>query len=197
MSDERGPSARPGAGDGAGAQADSDDAGPARERGDTGAGRDDQPGATDEERVRAVVEELRRLRVRDLALDMAVSLVTVGYQKLGLTEQTRELRDLDEARLSIELLRASLDVLERERGAEGLADLRSTLAAMQLNYALAAGEGASAAEERGAESPAGEHLAGESPAGEGPGDAPPAGGDPAEGASPEGASSAGDVAGDD
>ncbi len=94
----------------------------------------------DEERVRRVVDELRRLKVEDLALDMAVSLVTVGYQKLGLTEQTRELRDLDGARLSIELLRACLDVLERERGASGLGDLRGTLSAMQLNFARAVAE---------------------------------------------------------
>ena len=94
----------------------------------------------DDERVRQVIDELRRLRVEDLALDMAVSLVTVGYQKLGLTEQTRELRDLDGARLAIELLRASLEVLERERGAVGLGDLRATLSAMQLNYARAVDE---------------------------------------------------------
>ena len=94
----------------------------------------------DEERVRRVVDELRRLKVEDLALDMAVSLVTVGYQKLGLTEQTRELRDLDGARLSIELLRATLDVLERERGASGLGDLRGTLSAMQLNFARVVAE---------------------------------------------------------
>jgi hypothetical protein len=100
---------------------------------------------SDEERVRAVVEELRRLKVEDLALDMAVSLVTVGYQKLGLTEQTRELRDLDGAHLSIELLRALLDVLERAGKATKLDDLRSTLAAMQLNYARAVAEGPASA----------------------------------------------------
>jgi len=94
-------------------------------------------GGADDERLRQAIDELRRLRVEDLALDMAVSLVTVGYQKLGLTGQTRELRDLDGARLSIELLRACLDVLERERGAAGLGDLRATLSAMQLNYVRA------------------------------------------------------------
>ena len=36
---------------------------------------------------------------------MMLSLVTLGYQKLGLTDETRELRDLDDARLAIELLR--------------------------------------------------------------------------------------------
>ncbi len=106
----------------------------------------------DEERVRAVVEDLRRLKVEDLALDMAVSLVTVGYQKLGLTEQTRELRDLGGARLSIELLRALLDVLEREGAAAKLGDLRSTLAAMQLNYAYMVGEAAKPAPEDAAPS---------------------------------------------
>ena len=124
------------------------DAGSAEETGaagaDTGAGAD----ATEEERLRQVVDELRRLRVEDLALDMAVSLVTVGYQKLGLTEQTRELRDLDGARLSIELLRATLDVLERERGASGLGDLRGTLSAMQLNYARAVADGQAGTEAR-------------------------------------------------
>lgn len=120
---------------------------------------DDRAGAADaaadagdeEERVRAVMDELRRLKVEDLALDMAVSLVTVGYQKLGLTEQTRALRDLDGARLSIELLRASLEVLEREGAGVKLGDLRGTLAAMQLNYARVADERpAAAAEESGA-----------------------------------------------
>lgn len=91
--------------------------------------------AADEERVKAVLDELRRLKVEDLALEMAISLVTVGWQKLGLTEQTRELRDLDGARLTIELLRASLDVLERERPALKLGDLRDTLAAMQVQFA--------------------------------------------------------------
>ena len=110
------------------------------------AGDDQSTGAeTDEERVRAVVEELRRLKVEDLALDMAVSLVTVGYQKLGLTDQTRELRDLDGAHLSIELLRALVDVLERAGAATKLDDLRSTLAAMQLNYARVVAEGSAPA----------------------------------------------------
>lgn len=104
----------------------------------------------DEERVRAVIDELRRLKVEDLAVDMAVSLVTVGYQKLGLTEQTRVLRDLDGARLAIEFLRALLEVLEREGEAAKLADLRGTLATMQLNYARAVAE-APAAPQEGAE----------------------------------------------
>ena len=92
---------------------------------------------SDEERERALREQFKRLRVADLAYEMMVGLVTVGYQKLGLTEQTRALRDLDDAHLAIELLRATLSVVEREGAAEEFMDLRSTLAQMQLGYAQA------------------------------------------------------------
>jgi hypothetical protein len=113
---------------------------------------------SEEERRRDLLDQLRRLRVADLVEEMLVSLVTVGYQKLGLTDQTRELRDLGDARLAIETLRAWIDVLARERGEEGLADLRATVATMQLEYARVAvrpaGEAAAGApsEEAGAQS---------------------------------------------
>jgi hypothetical protein len=105
-------------------------------------GSGEEPGATagEEQRRREALEGLKRLRVADLVEEMLVGLVTVGYQKLGLTDQTRELRDLGDARLAIETLRAWIDVLARERGDEGLADLRSTVAAMQLSYARAVAE---------------------------------------------------------
>ena len=53
---------------------------------------------TDEERAEIYREQLKQLHVIDLVRDMMVTLVTVGYEKLGLTEQTRELRDLDATR---------------------------------------------------------------------------------------------------
>lgn len=95
---------------------------------------------SEEQRRREALERLKQLRVADLVEEMLIGLVTVGYQKLGLTDQTRELRDLGDARLAIETLRAWIDVLARERGEEGLADLRGTVAAMQLSYARAVAE---------------------------------------------------------
>lgn len=118
----------------------------ARHHDDTVRPAEEPGGATSEEqRRREALEGLKRLRVADLVEEMLVGLVTVGYQKLGLTDQTRELRDLGDARLAIETLRAWIDVLARERGEEGLADLRSTVAAMQLSYARAAAEPSAAA----------------------------------------------------
>lgn len=107
---------------------------------------------TDEQRRREVLDQLKRMRVADLVEEMLVGLVTVGYQKLGLTDQTRELRDLRDARLAIETLRAWIDVLSRERGDEGLGDLRGTVAAMQLSYARVAAD-AGAEEQTDTESP--------------------------------------------
>jgi hypothetical protein len=135
--------------------------------------------SSEEQRRREALDQLKRLRVADLVEEMLVSLVTVGYQKLGLTGQTRELRDLRDARLAIEALRAWVDVLVRERGEEGLADLRSTVAAMQLSYARVASD---TADDQGA--PAGQQ---EGPPGEASQDertSDPADEAPAEQASP-------------
>ena len=108
---------------------------------------DEQRGAgaaTDEERARALREQLKALHTFDLAYEMMSSLVSFGYQKMGLTDETGDLRDLGDARLAIELLRANLGVVEREMGEDVARDLRGALAQMQLRFAdavqLAAGE---------------------------------------------------------
>ena len=119
----------------------------------------EQPGATDErserERARAYRDQLKQVHGVDLGYEMALSAVSFGSQKLGLTEATAELRDLDDARLAIELLRALLDVLEHEGGGAPVGELRETLAQLQLAYvqalqleqAAAAAAAGSAAEE--------------------------------------------------
>jgi hypothetical protein len=112
---------------------------------------------SDEERARALREQLKQVHAFDLAFEMAVSLVSFGYQKLGLTAETRDLRDLGDARLAIELLRAELDVLSREQGDARLGDLRATLAQLQLSYAQAVGAAepqTPAAGQAGSETPA-------------------------------------------
>ena len=120
---------------------------------------DEQRGAgapTEEERARAIREQLKSLHAFDLAYEMMISLVSFGYQKMGLTDETSELRDLGDARLAIELLRANLEVVEREQGEGRTRDVRSTLAQMQLGYAQAVqlAGGAPAARPPAAEPPA-------------------------------------------
>src|SRR4029453_16655016 len=101
-----------------------------------------------EEEMRArLEEELRRITVPDVLLQTIVSLVNLGGQRLGLTPDTEEMRDLEQARLAIEGVRALLPILE-ELDAEQMRPVRDALSQLQLAYAqLARGEGGEAAGE--------------------------------------------------
>jgi hypothetical protein len=91
----------------------------------------------DEERARELLEQLKSVHAVDIARDMAIAAVNFSYPKLGLSDETRAVRDLNDVRVSIELIRAVLDVLDREHGGETTSDLHDTLAQMQLAYAHA------------------------------------------------------------
>ena len=73
-------------------------------------------------------ELLRQLKVGDLLAGTLVSLVQIGYAKLGEGE-------VAEARLAIEALRAVAPVLEGAVPDEALRDLKQAMANLQLAYA--------------------------------------------------------------
>ena len=89
---------------------------------------------SDEERARALLEQLKSLHAVDIARDMVIAAVNFSYPKLGLSDETRAVRDLDDVRVSIELIRAILEVLDRGHGGQRTSDLHDTLAQMQLAY---------------------------------------------------------------
>jgi hypothetical protein len=91
-----------------------------------------------------LAEELRRVRIEDVVIQTLVTVSSIGYRRLGLTEDSREDRDLDQARLAIETMRALTPVLERFVPAELVRDLHQSVANLQLAYAKAAGESPSA-----------------------------------------------------
>jgi hypothetical protein len=96
-------------------------------------------GQMSEEDLRAQLEEeLRRIKVEDVLLQTVVSLVNLGGQRLGLTEGTRDLRDLGQVKMAIEGVRALLPVLEAE-DAEQMRPVRDALAQLQMAYAREAG----------------------------------------------------------
>ena len=93
-----------------------------------------------EEELRAQLEEeLRRITVRDVLLQTVVSLVNLGGQRLGLAPGAEDMRDLDQARLAIEGVRALLPLVE-EQDAEQVRPVRDALSQLQLAYAQLAGE---------------------------------------------------------
>ena len=88
---------------------------------------------TDYELVQQLEEELKKLKVSDLLVQTLYTVSSLGYRRLS-TED----RDLDQARLAIESLRALLPVLESELGEEAVRDFKQVTANLQLAYADAA-----------------------------------------------------------
>ena len=88
---------------------------------------------TDEELLKQVEEQLRNLKVSDLLVQTLYTVSSLGYRKLS-----QEDRDLDQAKLAIEALRALLPVLENVVSAEVVRDFRQVTANLQLAFADAA-----------------------------------------------------------
>jgi hypothetical protein len=95
-----------------------------------------ESGPTDDELVQQLEEELKKLKVTDLLLQTLYTVSSLGYRKLSAED-----RDLDQARLAIESLRALLPVLESELGEEAVRDFKQVTANLQLAYADAVNEG--------------------------------------------------------
>lgn len=88
------------------------------------------PPTSDEELLQQVEEELKKLRVSDLLVQMLYTVSSLGYRKLSAED-----RDLDQARLAIEALRALLPVLEGTASEDVLRDFRQVTSNLQLAYA--------------------------------------------------------------
>ena len=102
---------------------------------ETGAGDAEQ-----ERLARELAEELRKLRVEDVLVNTLMHVSSIGYRRLGASEDTRDDRDLEQAQLAIETMRAITPVLERFVPAELLRDFNSSVANLQLAYAKAVSE---------------------------------------------------------
>jgi len=101
----------------------------------------------DQEQIaRELAEELRKLRVEDVLIQTLIHISSIGYRRLGLTEQTKEDRDLGQARLAIETMKVLVPVLEVVIPAELVRDFNSSVANLQLAYAKAAQEAGPAKE---------------------------------------------------
>jgi hypothetical protein len=93
-----------------------------------------------EEIARELAEELRRLRVEDVLVNTLVHVSSIGYRRLGLTEDSREERDLPQTALAIETMQALVPVLEDFLPEELVSSFEDQIANLQLAYAKAAKE---------------------------------------------------------
>ena len=95
---------------------------------------DDEAGQpSDEELMERLEEELKKLKVSDLLVQTLYTMSSLAYRKLS-----EEDRDLDQARLAIEALRALVPVLEGSVAEDVIRDFRQVTSNLQLAYADAA-----------------------------------------------------------
>jgi len=87
-----------------------------------------------------LAEELRRLKVEDVLVQTLMTVSSIGYRRLGLTEDTNADRDLDQVRLAIETMQALTPVLGQVVPAELVRDFEQSVANLQLAYAQAAAD---------------------------------------------------------
>lgn len=79
-----------------------------------------------------LVEELRKVKVGDMLLHTTSMFASLAYGKLA-----PETRDLDDARLAIDTLRALVDLVPHDQRA----DIQQVVTNLQLAYADAAASG--------------------------------------------------------
>ena len=96
----------------------------------------DEPTQEERELIDELQIELAKLKVSDLLLQTLYSISSLGYQRVS-----GETRDLEQARLAIEALRALVPVLEGAVPDEALRDFSQVLSNLQLAYAAAVEEG--------------------------------------------------------
>ena len=99
------------------------------------------PEVSEAEFAARLEEELKRVQISDVLVQTLYTLSSLGYHKLG-----TEHRDLPQARLAIDSLRALLPVLNDAAPAEVVRDFEQVVANMQLAYAAAAKEAPKAQE---------------------------------------------------
>jgi hypothetical protein len=95
----------------------------------------EQPSESEQELVEQLQAELSRLKVSDLLLQTVYTISSLGYHRLS-----GENKDLEQARLAIEALKALMPVLEGAVPADAVRDFNQVLVNMQLAYASAADE---------------------------------------------------------
>jgi hypothetical protein len=106
-----------------------------------------EAGQPSEEEIRARIDEqLRKVRVQDLLLESVVSVINLSARRIAKEDE----RDLEQARVGIEAVRAIVGLLDDEPAKQ----VREALSQVQVLYAQHA-EGASAPAPEGPEGPPG------------------------------------------
>lgn len=103
---------------------------------------DSEPRAPTEDELRAAYEaQLKQIRVEHLLLEHVVTLVNLGLRRTGLAPGTEDERDLEQVRLAIESVRATLPLVE-QAAPDQVGRIRDALSQLQLAFVKVGGEAA-------------------------------------------------------
>jgi hypothetical protein len=91
--------------------------------------------SADEKLIQQLEEELKKVKVSDLLVQTLYTVSSLGYGRLA-----AENRDLEQAKLAIDAMRALIPVLEASVPEEVVRDFNQVTANMQLAYAQAVSE---------------------------------------------------------
>jgi hypothetical protein len=139
-----------------------------------------EPQQPSEEELRAAYEaEIRKIRVEHVLLEHVVTLVNLGMRRTGLMPGTEPERDLDQVRLAIEGVRATLPLVEGV-APEQVGPIRDALSQLQMAYVRGGGQPPAEGDDPPGSTPPPSGAAGSG------GGAEPGGTEPAPGAAPGG-----------
>ncbi len=102
---------------------------------------------TESELVEQLQEEMRRITVPDYLRHLLVSLSSMAFQRLGLTPESVDDRDLTQSRTAIDAFEALVDVLSPSLSKDEEALFRSALHEMRMGFVRASGAKESVAAE--------------------------------------------------
>ncbi|MBU2598152.1 MAG: DUF1844 domain-containing protein [Actinobacteria bacterium] len=95
----------------------------------------DEERKKEEEFLKKLKEQMEKITVKDVVMQMMTSLSSLGYQKLGLPEeQNKKYLDLKQAKLAIDALAALVSACEKNLSHEEYIAYKNTLSNLQITY---------------------------------------------------------------
>jgi Domain of unknown function (DUF1844) len=94
---------------------------------------------TESELVEQLQEEMRRITVSDYLRHLLVSLSSMAFQRLGLTPESVDDRDLTQSRMAIDAFEALVDVLSPSLSKDEESMFHSALHEMRMGFVRASG----------------------------------------------------------
>lgn len=100
----------------------------------------EEPDRMTEEELRAELEkQFRQQQVADVLMQYMISLSSLAYVKMGITEDSQEVKDLEQARLAIDSFQGLLDSIGDRLDKQNQEALAGALASMQMTFVQVSG----------------------------------------------------------